>query len=231
MCGLFGFSGPSPAQTAELTIIATLAATRGPHSHGFAWLNGDGINSHRGWGDARRAIPTLQKLETTAIIGHSRLATTGLYAGGPPGIDDTMPFVVGDGERQVAVVHNGTLRGYRVIARQAGFNLTSGCDSEVIAHLILRTLRTAPTLPLSALLSIVSDQIDEGNPFAVIAMDHRGQTAAVRRGLPLFAGNGDEGTYLCSRAFTGSVKLRDGYVWGWPSFTARRETADETEAA
>jgi glucosamine 6-phosphate synthetase-like amidotransferase/phosphosugar isomerase protein len=215
MCGLFGYVGSEPPDLEILSECVALAATRGPHSHGMAWVGADGrIDALRGDGPAPPEVVDALSGDARVIVGHSRLATTGTYAGGAPKIEDTMPFVGraatqpkhlchSDGitteapqpryAREVAVVHNGNVRRYRDLASRYGVPLTTGCDSEIIAHLCARleNLRDA--------LATTIKVVDEGRPFAIIALSNDGSLAAAHRDLPLWLAEDDRGLYLCSR--------------------------------
>jgi glucosamine--fructose-6-phosphate aminotransferase (isomerizing) len=220
MCGLFGYAGPHPADPEKIVQIARLAATRGPHSHGYVTATGDTMISVRGEGDLRHAVPDLEILETQAIIGHSRLATTGTYAGGAPAIEDTMPFTVGE----VAIVHNGNVRNHLNIATRRRYNLTTGCDSEVIAHLVNDYLeKGSGWAPLSTALQLAVEVFDDSRPFVVIAMNMKGEVAAIRRELPLYMATTEEGLYLCSREpkIPQTKKLKEMLAFGYPTLMVK----------
>src|SRR3972149_439668 len=94
MCGLFGYVGQEPPDLGMLSECVALAATRGPHSHGMAWVDANGrIGTARGDGPAPPEIVGTLPTDARGIVGHSRFATTGTYAGGAPRIEDPMPFV------------------------------------------------------------------------------------------------------------------------------------------
>jgi glucosamine 6-phosphate synthetase-like amidotransferase/phosphosugar isomerase protein len=166
-------------------------------------------------------LDDVESLNTRCIVGHSRLATTGTYAGGEPKIGDTMPFQVGE----VAVVHNGNVRDYVRIAREWGIELDSGCDSEVIAHILDRHRSVASDLHEA--LEATIQAVDDGRPFALIAITADGEIAGAHRELPLYVANADEGTYFCSRRpmIEGATVVMAPPIWSWPRAIANQDVA------
>jgi glucosamine 6-phosphate synthetase-like amidotransferase/phosphosugar isomerase protein len=215
------------ADNEVLVELGSLAASRGPHSHGYARLTEHDERTlvvKRAEGSFEHSLRDLDLMQTRGIIGHSRLATTGTYAGGAPDLDDTMPFIVGG----VSIVHNGNIRAHRRVANYFDFDLNSDCDSEVIAHLLDRFLRIlsrqgAYDLPLALARTVAT--IDDGRPFVVIALDIYGNLAAMRRELPLFAWGRWEGMYLCSRQPKREGEniepVSEMHVWGFPRSLVR----------
>lgn len=94
MCGLIAWIG-RPIDAEALT---RAVARRGPHEHGWAVRN----NS---WLVIRSLGGLTEPPLTPYAIGHSRLATSGHFAGGLPSADEAQPLVVND--RLVA--HNGVI--------------------------------------------------------------------------------------------------------------------------
>lgn len=218
MCGLFGYAGLYPAKLESLLHVAELASTRGPHSHGWTFVNRhQQFAGYRAPGPLSESLDTLrfvaETYEPKCIIGHSRLATTGTYAGGDPKIDDTMPFLSG----RVAVVHNGNVRDYVRIAREWKIDLDTGCDSEVVAHILDRHRAVAPDLHTAMKSTIQA--IDDARPFALIAITEDLEIVGAHRELPLYVANADEGTYFCSRrpVIAGATVAMAPPIWSWPT--------------
>ena len=222
MCGLFGYAGLYEADRASLKHLAELAATRGPHSHGWDWIDQNGgWEGYRGPGPATESLFSLENLTTKTIVGHSRLATTGTYAGGSPKLDDTMPFRAGE----VSIVHNGNVREYVRIAREWKVDLDTGCDSEIIAHILDRHRAMADDLYEAIARTIQA--VDDGRPFALIAITSDGEIAGAHRELPLYVANADEGTYFCSRRpmIEGATVVMAPSIWSWPIPDSRKVVA------
>ena len=180
MCGVFGFDGVRPVDVGAFAEVARLAARRGPHAAGIAWIADERV-------EILRAAEPWEKLEKRALaavagatraIGHCRLATAGDYS--DPA--DAQPLPVWDG----AVAHNGNVYNWRELAAEHGLVLRTRCDSEVIG--LLTRAR-----PLPEALALV----DVASPAAVLALwPDRFEVA--RRGHPLYAWSRPEGTYYCS---------------------------------
>ncbi|MBB5234456.1 class II glutamine amidotransferase [Deinococcus budaensis] len=191
MCGLYGFwrSG-GPPEADRLRGLALRAGTRGPHAHGHATQGG----RHVALGPV-----ALSPLSTVveSVIGHARLATAGAH-------DDlacAQPFQVGP----LFVAHNGTVPGASALAARHGLNPATASDSEVLALLLTRT-------DLRAGVATLLDTLAPGVPLALLVLTEDGQVVAARRGHPLHALTREEGTYLCSLPFPGSMPLPDATV-------------------
>lgn len=197
MCGIFAWIGH--ADPAIIEEIVTLAASRGPHSHGYAELHYGSFHTHRGEGDSTNALAMLLDEPARACLGHSRLATVG-WNGDRVSLDDTMPFLVG----RCAVVHNGNVTRYKEIATDYHFKLRTDCDSEIIAHLYDRFSQPSDRCDP---LRLTVEAIDEGRPYVIAVLDRYGRLILRRRGLPLYAGGIDQAAYICSREFSNSVLI------------------------
>lgn len=98
MCGLI--AGPGGSMFVE---AAAAAGRRGPHSHGWAWI--DAAGPVRVVGRGRLTAATLPPASASAawVIGHSRLATDTARHGALPVPDEGQPLIDGS----VIVAHNG----------------------------------------------------------------------------------------------------------------------------
>lgn len=176
MCGLFGFSGPGRGDLSMLAQLSSLAGRRGPDAWGV-WSDGTTVaKMGRVTPEAIASLPP-----PSTLLGHARLAT-GL---GTKRVDCCQPIAVGD----FVVTHNGVVPNAQALAREFGFALRTGVDSEAIAHLLnVHDERLAAVMAL----------IDLG-AHAVVALNRR--TGAVEfqaGGLPLWIRQQPEGTYWCS---------------------------------
>lgn len=181
MCGLFGFFGaklPAPWLVAQ---IGMLASRRGPDGWGIVTE----FDEMRDLG--RLTEPVLNDLAPSRIVlGHCRLATVL----GTKRIDACQPLRVG---RHV-VTHNGSVRNSEQLALRHGFELSTGNDSEAIAHLL-----GIGSGSLAHRLQWAMDQVDSGGHFAVVALDEDGQEVQLlAHGMPLFWLVEDAGMYWCS---------------------------------
>lgn len=175
MCGLFGFSGPGRGDRLLLGQIAGLAGRRGPDAWGV-WADGRRhANMGRVTAQAVAAIPAPRTL-----IGHARLATV-LDTKRP---ECCQPIRAG----RWVVAHNGTVPNVQALSRRFGFSLSTGVDSEAIAHLLA-------AMPLHQAMS----HVDHRGHFAVSALDAKtGAVELLAVGLPIWAIARPEGRYWCS---------------------------------
>lgn len=109
MCGIVVLAGHVPAPLVAQAIQG--AGARGPHTHGWAFRDGDGWTVLRYPGRlVYETFPAL--LRTRALppgvlyIGHSRLATSGARAGDAPPLQESQPYVESG---RYLIAHNGTI--------------------------------------------------------------------------------------------------------------------------
>ncbi|MBK9955295.1 MAG: glutamine--fructose-6-phosphate transaminase (isomerizing) [Rhodocyclaceae bacterium] len=124
-------------------------------------------------------------------IAHTRWATHGV-----PSERNAHPHV----SSGLAVVHNGIIENFAEIKQELtakGYLFTSDTDTEVVAHLIQETLKSAPDLFDAVRLA----SIRLAGAYA-IAVLHEGEQRIVvaRNGAPLLLGLGEQGNYAASDA-------------------------------
>jgi glucosamine--fructose-6-phosphate aminotransferase (isomerizing) len=124
-------------------------------------------------------------------IAHTRWATHGV-----PSERNAHPHV----SAGLAVVHNGIIENYAELKQEllaAGYQFTSDTDTEVIAHLIQHTLKTAPDL-FDAVRRTTQRLI---GAYAIAVLREWDETLVVaRHGAPLLLGLGEDGNYAASDA-------------------------------
>lgn len=188
MCAIIGMAGPVPeGQWSEahaiLTALLRVAEYRGTDATGFAAIpHPYGMRRARDVITDKAAVgarwfvelPSWQRLRrhrSTAVIGHTRLATRG---------DATLrinahPFVAG----HYHLVHNGMLINDADIADEYGLRLQSQTDSEVLVRLI-----AAAGDPLTG-LDLCLRRVTGNMAIALLDSDQRVVWLA-RRGRPLW---------------------------------------------
>ncbi|MDH5254262.1 MAG: class II glutamine amidotransferase, partial [Nitrospira sp.] len=141
MCGIVGYIG---SQEAVPILIGGLAKLeyRGYDSAGVAVLEGEKITVRRSVGKLVNLQKSLKdnELKGTVGIGHTRWATHG-----KPSEQNAHPHR-SDG---CVLVHNGIIENYQLLKSQLekdGYKFESETDTEVVAHLIGRYLKTHKTL-------------------------------------------------------------------------------------
>jgi glutamine---fructose-6-phosphate transaminase (isomerizing) len=130
------------------------------------------------------------------IDGHCGLAHTRWATHGEPSAVNAHPHI---SNNQIAIVHNGIIENYETIKSELlrkGYTLTSGTDSEVIAHLIHSYLEEQQDL-LSAVRSAVKC-LNGMYAIGVISSREPDCIIAARLGSPLVIGRGDHENFVAS---------------------------------
>lgn len=207
MCGIVGYVGGQQAAPLLTEGLARLEH-RGYDSAGIA-VAGSALRVVKKAGrvdDLVRALPT--RLAGKAGIGHTRWATHG-----PASDVNAHPHV--DATGRVAVVHNGILDNAAALRRRlsdAGVDLVSDTDTEVIAHLIGRS----DGATLEARVVAALGAIEGTYGLAVVHADFPDRVVVARNGSPLLVGVGDKEMFVASdlaalvRHTTTVAHLEDG---------------------
>lgn len=208
MCGIVGYVGTQQAAPLLGEGLARLEH-RGYDSAGVAVLGSSGIRVHKRAGRVRDLVDGLPKRFGGKVgIGHTRWATHG-----PANDANAHPHT--DAEGRVAVVHNGIIDNAGALREElsdAGVELASDTDTEVLAHLIARS--EADTLERKVADALGRVQGTYG--LAVVHADFSDQVVAARNGSPLLVGVGEKEMYVASdlaavvRYTTTVAHLEDG---------------------
>jgi glucosamine--fructose-6-phosphate aminotransferase (isomerizing) len=202
MCGIVGYVGPKNALDVVLEGLRRLEY-RGYDSAGVA-VRVDGP----GGGElaaAKKAgkLANLEKVladqplpEATIGIGHTRWATHG-----GPTDRNAHPHLSADG--RVAVVHNGIIENFaalRTECEDAGVEMRSETDTEVVAHLLGAVYAQLPAGPgrLAEALRLVSGRLEGAFTLVATHADEPDTLVASRRNSPLVVGVGDGEYFLGS---------------------------------
>ena len=189
MCGIVGYEGNRQALPILLDALGRVTY-RGYDSFGVAVLNGRGIERQRWLGPVDANDDEINMLGTTGIA-HTRWATIGGVS-----LINAHPHI--DCGGRLALVHNGDIDNYQEIRtrlRDAGHEIRSETDSELIAHLVEGYLET----DLIEALENATREL-EGS-YAIVVLDYRSKELALaRRGSPIVVGLGDGETFIASDA-------------------------------
>jgi glucosamine--fructose-6-phosphate aminotransferase (isomerizing) len=163
---------------------------RGYDSAGLALLN-PALTRLRSVGRVAELAAQAAGHEARLGIAHTRWATHGV-----PSERNAHPHV----SAGLAVVHNGIIENYAELKQElvgAGYVFESDTDTEVIAHLIQQTQKSAPDL--FAAVRLASARLVGAYAIAVV---QEGSDAVVvaRHGAPLLLGLGEDGNYAASDA-------------------------------
>lgn len=195
MCGIVGYVGKKQALEVVVAGLRRMEY-RGYDSAGIAVISAGHL-------EVRKKAGKLVNLETllgadplpdsTTGIGHTRWATHG-----GPTDSNAHPHVSEDGT--IAVIHNGIIENFAELRGElvaAGVTLTSETDTEVVAHLLAKTLSATSDDLVEAMRSVCGRL--EG-AFTLVAIDPRqpGLVVGARRNSPLVVGVGDGENFLAS---------------------------------
>ncbi|MEW9529703.1 glutamine--fructose-6-phosphate transaminase (isomerizing) [Microbispora sp. NPDC049125] len=233
MCGIVAYVGPKDAAPILLEGLQRLEY-RGYDSAGLAVVNAKSLKMRKVKGrvaDLASAMPA--RFKGTIGIGHTRWATHGV-----PSDVNAHPHL--DREERIAVVHNGIIENADELRRRLeadGVKFESETDTEVLAHLIGRTVKETDSLEdavRKALKSVVGTY-----GIAVVDAQRSGEVVVARNGSPIVVGIGEKEMFAASdvaaliRYTRQVVHLEDGELAvltadGFHTFTSdARETAKE----
>ena len=186
MCGIVAYSGERDACEVLMGGLKKLEY-RGYDSSGLAIQRPDSasINLARSVGKLGELEAKLKEssLKGTTGIGHTRWATHGR-----PSEVNAHPHLEGS----VAVVHNGIIENYlslREELKSGGAVFKSETDTEILAHLINRELKTGGDLT-GAVTRAVS-YVKGSFALAAISTNEPGTVVGARKECPLVVGVGD----------------------------------------
>ena len=146
MCGIVGYIGKKPASPILLDGLKRLEY-RGYDSAGLAVWDGQQINCLKVNGRVAELVKLLDRQELPGTIGiaHTRWATHG-----EPSEKNAHPHH--DCQRNVYVVHNGIIENFKSLRKELekeGHRFDSDTDTEIIAHLVEKFLKTGNDLELA----------------------------------------------------------------------------------
>ncbi|MDV2990268.1 MAG: amidophosphoribosyltransferase [Dehalogenimonas sp.] len=136
-CGVFGIYAPAE-EVARISFFALFSLQhRGQESSGIATADGKTIFFHARMGLVSQVFTekALNKLNGHIAIGHNRYSTAGSSCS-----QNAQPVLVGQGDNQMALAHNGNITNAEPLRRELeelGYEFHTTTDSEVIANLIM----------------------------------------------------------------------------------------------
>ena len=193
MCGIIGIIGKEQASDTLVDGLKRLEY-RGYDSAGIATLHNGQIERRRAEGKIKNLVTRISELpiQGRTGIGHTRWATHGV-----PNEENAHPHST----ERVAIVHNGIIENFQELRKelvQAGCNLASDTDTEIIVHLIDQQL-IAGKSPIDATGSVLK-RLTGAFALGVIFAGEENLMIAARKGSPLAIGIGDGESYLGSDA-------------------------------
>ncbi|MGZ6752084.1 MAG: glutamine--fructose-6-phosphate transaminase (isomerizing) [Nocardioides sp.] len=190
MCGIVGYIGGQQAAPLLLEGLGRLEH-RGYDSAGVAVLGTSGVRVAKRAGRVRDLAEELPRRFAGKVgIGHTRWATHG-----PANDLNAHPHTDEDG--RVAVVHNGIIDNAAALRHQlteAGVELASDTDTEVLAHLVARSGADTLEGKLRDALAVVEGTYG----VAVVHADFPDRIVVARNGSPLIIGVGEKEMHVAS---------------------------------
>ena len=190
MCGIVGYVGAEASAPILLDGLRRLEY-RGYDSAGVAVHSDAGIRVLRAVGKLRHLEAALREtpLDGTVGIGHTRWATHGR-----PTEVNAHPHVAGP----VAVVHNGIIENHvalRAELVEAGCEVVSDTDTELVAHLVRREIDGGADLEGAVRRSL--GRLHGAYAIAVLSTQEPGRIVVAKSSSPLVLGL-DEGETYCA---------------------------------
>jgi len=205
-CGLFGVWAPGE-DVSRLTYFGLFAQQhRGQESAGMAVSDGQHILVYKELGLVSQVFneATLTTLQGDLGIGHTRYSTTGSTTW-----ENAQPAFKTDGERSLALGHNGNLVNTAELAERAGRAAAATTDSDLVAGILAGRLKAGLW---DASLAVLPDL---RGAFCFVMMDERSLYAARDpHGLrPLSIGRLPNGYCIasetCALDIVGATFIRD----------------------
>jgi glutamine---fructose-6-phosphate transaminase (isomerizing) len=215
MCGIVGYVGAGPASTIVVDGLRRLEY-RGYDSAGVAILNGHGIQVAKRAGKLANLCKALSERPggdgfdtATTGIGHTRWATHGA-----PNDRNAHPHVSADGG--IAVIHNGIIENFaklRAELEAAGTEAVSDTDTEVVAHLLARSLEDGAG-GLAEAMRTVCARLEGAFTLLAVHEGEPGLVVGARRNSPLVVGVGAGEYFLASDVAAFIEHTRDAIELG-----------------
>ncbi len=194
MCGIVGYVGPQQAQDVVIEGLRRLEY-RGYDSAGIAIVSEQAIQTRKKAGKLANLESELAESPISPShtgIGHTRWATHGA-----PNDVNAHPHVSEDGT--IAVIHNGIIENFAMLRDKLiaeGVTLRSQTDTEVVAHLLSKQMKS--TSGLADALREVCQVLTGAFTLVVVHSATPDVVVAARRNSPLVVGRGDGENFLAS---------------------------------
>ncbi|OGZ46066.1 MAG: glutamine--fructose-6-phosphate aminotransferase [Candidatus Ryanbacteria bacterium RIFCSPHIGHO2_02_FULL_45_13b] len=190
MCGIISYIGKQEALPILLDGLYRLEY-RGYDSAGVAVIGADGNVGHV------RAVGKVDELSsllnTKPVLGFVGIAHTRWATHGAPSVANAHPHT--DCKNSVFVAHNGIIENHRYLRsalEREGHTFVSETDSEVLTHLIERSLTAGgKTGTLEDAVSEALRHVEGTYGIAVVSKSHPERLVVVRKSSPLLLGIGE----------------------------------------
>ncbi len=205
MCGIFGIISAFGSNKNMLKKLSAHAAQRGMDSSGLAYVQNGALNVERADYKVQRLVREIAPFESKFVIGHSRLATNGVY--------DNQPVV----RDNFIVVHNGIITNADELWKTEALNRELEVDTEIIPALLKKYIKTKDDIDfgISKLF-----QLCEGVISAIIIAPGLNLLIIISNNGSLYVGKDSGNTYISSESYPLSSNniTEIEQVFGWKSF-------------
>ncbi|WP_370575497.1 glutamine--fructose-6-phosphate transaminase (isomerizing) [Methanomethylovorans sp.] len=191
MCGIVGYIGTENAVDIIISSLKKLEY-RGYDSAGVTILNGN-LETYKTVGK----ISELEKIIPAGFTGHIGIGHTRWATHGKPETRNAHPHL----SSNIAVVHNGIIENYMHLKEklmQQGYEFSSDTDTEVIAHLLHKTMKNEKTYSLLDAVRHIMTEIEGSYAIAVLCTDEPDHIVLARKDSPLVIGLGNNGYFAAS---------------------------------
>jgi glutamine---fructose-6-phosphate transaminase (isomerizing) len=195
MCGIVGYVGPRDGLEVVLDGLRLLEY-RGYDSAGIAVI--DRVGTLQVAKKAGRIENLEKELAGRPVSGRTGIGHTRWATHGAPNDRNAHPHT--DRSGRIAVVHNGIIENHgelRAALEAEGVEFASETDTEVVAHLVARTLREAPS-SLGDAVRAVCNELAGAFTLVVLDEDQPDVVVGARRNSPLVLGVGEGEMFLGS---------------------------------
>jgi glucosamine--fructose-6-phosphate aminotransferase (isomerizing) len=191
MCGIVGYVGTENAVDIIISSLKKLEY-RGYDSAGITVLNGN-LETYKTVGK----ISELEKIIPAGFTGHIGIGHTRWATHGKPETRNAHPHL----SSNIAVVHNGIIENYMHLKEklmQEGYEFSSDTDTEVIAHLLHKTMNNGKKCSLLDAVRHIMTIIEGSYAIAVLCTDEPDHIVLARKDSPLVIGLGNKGYFAAS---------------------------------
>jgi glucosamine--fructose-6-phosphate aminotransferase (isomerizing) len=211
MCGIVGILGNGPVAPLLVDALKRLEY-RGYDSAGVATLEDGHLTRCRAEG---KLTNLEERLQRQPLVGHAGIGHTRWATHGAPSERNAHPHAT----ERVAVVHNGIIENFKALREEiaeAGRELATETDTEVIAHLVTMALDRGLS-PKDAMAETL-ERLEGAFALAVIFDAEDDLMITARLGSPLAIGHGQGEMFLGSDAialspFTDSITYLEEGDW------------------
>ena len=186
MCGIFGIISKTGNNKLMLKKLAIHAAQRGTDSSGLAYVQDGRLNIERADYRIQRLMKEVAPYKSELVVGHSRLATNGVY--------DNQPIV----RDEFVVVHNGIITNVDELWETEALDRKLEIDSEIIPALLNKYIRTSDDIEFGVSKLF---ELCEGVISAIIIAPRLNVVMLVSNNGSLYMGKKSGNTYISSESY------------------------------